>query len=83
MNKPPCLFGKHSKIERVKITEAHAPSILWTTKLAPIDPVNFLLIFGLAPPILWQYEIYAITNRLGKFKYAHGVGWYCLSHRFN
>ena len=52
MNKPPCLFGKHSKIKRVKITEAHAPSILWTTKLALIDPVNFLLIFGLTPPIL-------------------------------
>ena len=47
MNKPPCLFGKHSKIEHVKITEAHAPSIIWTTKLAPIDLVNFLLIFGL------------------------------------
>ena len=83
MDEPPRLLSQHRKIKCMNIAKAHPTSILRSAQFAPIDPMNFLLIPGLPPPILSQHWVHPITHNSRNFEDAHWVRRYRLGHRLN
>lgn len=67
----------------MNISEPYSSSILWSTQLSPVYPINLSFVPGLTPPILSQNYVHAITNYSRNFENAHGICTDGLGHRFD
>ena len=83
LHKRPSLFGKHSQIERINISETQATILLWLDHFLPTKPMNLVFALLLIPPKSAYHTAYLITQALCNFETSHCKSRDSLGYCFN